>query len=616
MKSKKVLFPLLSVAAIITACRGEGGGGGGSQSIKVDPLSASEVGISEQYLPSKKDIRQLSGEITIALDFEGRDAGWKEVAKEYERLQGGAVKINVKADVAGDQYGSTLNQMLQDVQNGATSEWDIVEGNLGYGNTRKTCVDIHTMIKDPNPYCGADNTSWNSVLTEQAYYNYDSDRSWGKHYILNTENMQSCWFVNDVALEAAKTAKFVSIETEQANPGVNKDLLDKTDGYKNAKGQASYPITWNDLINLCRAMQAAGYSNPLGITLSTSSLKSLQFTWLLRIYGDYYYRQFYKYTMNTADKTWPYDPTESCPERNDGFGFKQCRVLNLLFDESTTYGPGYVGYKSEVYLDFVNQLCKMKGLFIQDPTSTEFSDVRSQFMMQSKQKASAQIVLDYLGQGLQYEKYENDGFKLGYFDYPQMISGTYQKESQYVTGANAHSIGDKIVDDRTLTRDIGGNGGFVSIVDQLNKPNRTVIAKDFIKFFLSPYGQSIYYKGLSETENHISPKGLTTVKTGLVNIPREWKTFFEDAEDAGVEFNGNVDPDVFISYGVRYFQGYPKSETKILNWQQLLVLNKKYDAEAFANDWNEACFSDYQTMCRDAEHGWPVEMYLDPNGNI
>ena len=427
----------------------------------------------------------------------------------------------------------------------------------------------------------------------RAYYNFDSDNGWGNHYILNCEDMQSCWFVNTVAFDAAVAQ-----------------------GYLNAEGKAEYPITWDDLINLCKCMQQAGYNHPLGISLSQSSIKSLQFTWLLRIYGDYYYRQYYKYIMSgDSTTTWDYyDPTEACPEKRTGFGTKNCKVLNLLFEEDTDFGPGYVGFKSEVYQDFVSQLYKMKGLFIENVADTDFTALRTQFRNRNKDKNSAQIILDYLGQGIQYKGSETSSFKLGYFDYPQMVSGTFKKAS--TTGA--YDVGDKIVPDNTLTRDIGGNGGFVSIVNQDNN-DQNELNKDFIKFFLSPYGQSLYYKGLYESEDNITPKGLTTVDNDLVNIPSDWEDFFETSsgEEGPIQFNGNVDPNTFISYGVRYFQGYEKTETAIVNlWNKLLAGTSKYDVPSFAAEWADACFQDYKSMCKDPEHGWPEDMYKDPNGTL
>ncbi len=589
-KSKLFLSALAVLGFALTSCGG-GGNNGGKGTITVDPLSASELGIDAEYIPSKESIKQRSGTIDVCLDFEGRHVGWQAVADEYTRLQNNAVKVNINWRIAGSEYGTRLNQELENAIRTGSSEWDIVEGNLGYGKTRKACIDFHTFINDPNAWCGDKNERWSDALSRRAYYNYDSDKSWGDHYILSTEDMQSAWFVNTVALEAA-AAK----------------------GYVNANGEAGYPVTWDDLINLCSKMEEAGYTNPLGISLSQSSIKSLQFTWLLRIYGDYYYRQFYEYVQSGDINTkWPfYDETDKVVENNQGFGTKNCKVLNLLFDDQTTFGPGYVGFKSEVYQDFVKQLAKMKGHFIKNVADTEFSAVRTQFRNQNEGKASAQIILDYLGQGIQYKGSETDSFKLGYFDYPQMISGTYTKAS--TTGA--YDVGDKIVKDTTITRDIGGNGGFVSIVSQEDVAQNE-LNKDFVKFFLSPYGQTIYYKGLAESEDHITPKGLTTVDNDLVNIPDAWVDFFDDAQEGGIEFNGNVDPNTFLSYGVRYFNGYDKSEANIVGlWNKLLNSTTKYDVASFGAEWSDFCFQDYKSMCKDSDHGWPEDMYKNPEGNL
>jgi len=594
---KKLFVSTVSLLALLsTSCNGGGGGGGGGKGfITVDPLPAAEVGISEEYLPDKASIKQYSGRIDVCMDFEGRHVGWEKVAREYERLQSNAVTVDINWRIAGSEYGTRLNQELVNAAKTGHSDWDIVEGNLGYGNTRKACVEIDSMITQPNAYCGKNNKQWGDVLSRRAYHNFDSDTATSGHYILNTEDMQSCWFVNNVALKAAGEK-----------------------GYKNANGKVENPITWDDLISLCEYMEKAGYTNPLGISLANSSIKSLQFTWLLRIYGDYYYRQFYPYIMSGDHQArWSYyDPTNPNVESLAGFGTKNCKVLNLLFDKNNYesgggFGPGYVGFNSEVYQDFVSQLAKMKGHLIQNVSDTEFSALRSQFKNQSSGKSSAQIILDYLGQGIQYLDAEEEGkLEIGYFDYPQMISGKFTKAS--TTGV--YDVGDDIVNPNTITRDIGGNGGFVSIVNQ-SDANQTALNKDFVKFFLSPYGQSLYYKGLAESSDNITPKGLTTVDNDLVNIPTAWENFFDSAEDAGIKFNGNIDANTFITYGIRYFAGYEKTEANIVPlWTKLLTGTGKCDVASFSAEWGTYCFKDYNTMCKDSDHGWDVDLYKNPNG--
>ena len=240
--------------------------------ITASPLSLEELGegFDARYLPDTTQIRALTGKIDVCLDFEGTQAGWQALADEYERLQGGGVQVNVNTTYAGSVYADKLNTELT----ASSTDWDIVEGNLGYGNTRNKCVNMRPSVASNNAYCG-ENTKWSSVLKPEAYRTKEADTSTTENFIMNTEIMQTCWFINDVAFQAA---------------------VEK--GYVNADGLEEYPITWDDLINLCFKMEEAGYTNPLGITLCNASIESLQFTWLLRVYGDYYYRQFYQYIMD------------------------------------------------------------------------------------------------------------------------------------------------------------------------------------------------------------------------------------------------------------------------------------------------------------------------------
>jgi hypothetical protein len=398
--------------------------------------------------------------------------------------------------------------------------------------------------------------------------------------------MQTCWFVNEVALAAAGEL-----------------------GYKNASEEVGYPETWDDLISLCDYMQQAGYTNPLGITLERTSVESLQFSWLLRVYGDYYYRQFYEYIMGgDKNSVWEnYDETEEVVELNNGYGVRYAKLLNILFEEECSFGPGYVGFTSEVYRDFVEQLYKMKGYLMLNASGTGFGELRDQFETQSDELSSPQIILDYQGFGLNYEKAETDAFKVGYFDYPQMISGTYTRGDK---------IGESIVPETTITRDIGGNGGFLSIVNHMGDKAQNELNKDFIKFVMSPYGQTIYYQGLAA--NGDVPKGLSSVKNDLVVIPNEWKEYFAKSNET-IIFSGDVDANPFLTWGVRYVNGLPKTLACITeNWQNLL-LSGRADAQVlipatFAANWKEAVDADMKAFV--AENRWPENFWKDPNYNL
>ena len=568
----------------MTACLGGGGTsdggtseGGANGMITVNPLTVADLGegFNEDFLPDKASIKQYSGKIDIALDFEGTVKGWEALAAEYERLQGKGVDVNVITTYSGSTYTNRLNNELTNPK----TDWDIVEGNLGYGSTRKRCVDMYPSITSYNPYCGKQ-TMWSSVLESAAYKTKEADNS-GESYIMNSEIMQTCWFINDEAFNAA---------------------VEK--GYLNAASEAAYPITWDDLISLCDYMQQAGYSNPLGITLCDASIESLQFTWLLRVYGDYYYRQFYEYIMaGEVGSTWSnYSSTATVPEADPTYGVQWAKLLNIMFDEDCDFGKGYAGMTSEVYLDFVGNLYKMNGYLMKDPSSTEFGALRDEFETQSDGKSSPQIVLDYQGFGINYEKSEK--IDLGYFDYPQMMAGKYTK---------GEFEGEDIVDnENTITRDIGGNGGFLSVINHTDK-SQNELNKDFIKFVMSPYGQTIYYKGLAAAGE--VPKGLSSVKNEYVVIPSEWKAFFTESNKT-ITFNGDVDANPFLSWGVRYVNGYTETQKIIReSWRNLLMTglseDQKLTPAGFASKWSTAVKADMADLV--AFNGWPTNFWQDPS---
>ena len=589
MKKNVMAFLALSVActSVLASCGpigggestgGGNGGNGGGNTITATPLTID--GFNSAYLPDTSSINQLSGKIDVCLDFEGTQSGWRALADEYKRLQGGAVEVKINTNFAGSSYAQNLNSELTN----PNTDWDIVEGNLGYGSTYTYCIDMYSSIASYNPYCGA-NVQWSSVLEKAAYTTKEADTS-GKSIILNSEIMQTCWFVNEVALEAAGEL-----------------------GYKNASGEVGYPETWDDLISLCDYMQDAGYSNPLGISLTAASVESLQFSWLLRVYGDYYYRQFYQYIMGgDKNSVWEnYDETEEVVELNSGYGIKYAKMLNMLFEEDCSFGPGYVGFTSEVYRDFVGQLAKMKGYLMKDVSSTEFGELRDKFEMQSDGKASPQIILDYQGFGINYDKSTAEGFVAGYFDYPQMLSGTY---------TSGDKVGESIVPETTITRDIGGNGGFLSIINHMGDSAQNTLNKDFIKFVMSPYGQSIYYQGLAANDD--VPKGLSSVKNELVVIPNEWKDYFTESNKT-ITFSGDVDANPFLTWGVRYVNGLEKTRACITqNWRNLLMTGLSADQTlipaTFAVAWSEAVDQDMLTFV--ANNRWPANFWTDPNYNL
>ena len=80
--------------------------------------------------------------------------------------------------------------------------------------------------------------------------------------------------------------------------------------------------------------------------------------------------------------------------------------------------------------------------------------------------------------------------------------------------------------------DEGGVGGFIGFYTEGKTSEEIDLYLDFIRFFLSPYGQSLFYKGLEENAGW--PKALSVIDGAV--FPESWDNF--NTYSAGIEFNG------------------------------------------------------------------------------
>ena len=177
---------------------------------------------------------------------------------------------------------------------------------------------------------------------------------------------------------------------------------------------------------------------------------------------------------------------------------------------------------------------------------------------------------------------------MDFFDYPIM-------ESEYV-------------EEETLLRDVGGNGGYLSVVTYGHSTEQNNLTIDFMKFVMSPYGQTVYYKGLSEGGG--VPKGLTTVVNDYVVIPEEWKTFFETDK---ISFSGLSDSNPFVSCLIRDLNSEPKSKEAARNLWQSFLAGKgkdKISAMKFGGDWQDVLLEDWETFS--TSQGWDKNCWKYP----
>ena len=537
---------MLATGCVLGSCGSSGkkSGGGNGDLVRFE-------GFNEALYPDLDNIEKREGKIDVCLVFEGTESGWSALADAYMGIHDNEVVVTLNTKYTAADYPTKLNGEVI-----SNTDWDIVQGNLFNGsNLQNYCINMSSSIEDLNPYAGAD-VYWDEVLERNAYITDQTGKNTATR-IINSEGLQTAWFVNDVAFDAAVA-----------------------EGYLNEEGNAERPITWDDLMNLCECMQKAGYSNPLGISVSPDSVSASQFTWLLRIYGDYYYRNEYNNIMESDD--YKVDLSSDNPEAKTGYKVRDTKLYNLILDQNSA---NYVGAKSDKFKDFLGQFEKMEDYLADDAGKATMNELRERFRLQSKGTSSPQIMLDYAGYGLAFRQAENSSFKMDYFDYPVMVS-------KYVNR------------DATLLRDVGGNGGYLSVVRHSAAQDELNI--DFLKFVMSPYGQSIYYKALNE--NNIVPKGLTTVNAAYVVVPQEWQEFFQD--DSKISFTGLSDSNPFVSALIRDMNGeIVSSKAAVELWNNFLVLGTE-SVNGFATEWQNCLEEDWVTFCK--RTGWDDECYKYP----
>lgn len=564
---KKYLFiPLLMAlsATVLTGCNKDNKGSGGGES---GPADAKDLGpnFNSEYYPKKEDnnvaniVKSSNMKIDIAINFEDKEDAWRVVADEYERLCGGIVKVNL---VTGLDVNSYTERLRNEEQNQNT-DWDIVQGNLMNSPTAHA-IDLKPLItSSKNPYAG--NKIWSSFLEEEAYVT-DKSGSSDFGYYLNTENLSTAWFVNTAA-----TAKAGVTNTS--------------------------PQTWDQLIDMLEKLQQAGYKYPLGLTLSKDGISASQFSWLIRVYGDYFFRDNYIHTSKTfdsgseTDSKFVYDKTSENIESTTGFSFSISRCLETMLDNECKY---FVGPGSAKYNEFLYQLGRLAKYVKPSAYSLTFNEVRTSFKAQSDGNngdEAPQVILDYTGEGLSFLSAPKLKNNIDFFDYPTIVSDQ--------------------VPEGTLTRDVGGNGGYLALLNSQNK-KQTDLNKDFLKFFLSPYGQSIYYQALSEKS--FSPQGLTTVKNELVLIPTDWVTFFQNEK---ISFTGLADNNSHLNYGAYRLLDSTEAENKVVElYQKFMTPTNPISVETFSDSLYSTFRKCYLNVC--GNYNWPEDAisashYDDPD---
>ena len=555
MKRKVMFIPMCALIASLPLFGCNKSNGGGGSGVPANPIDLGPD-FDEDYYPNPEEnnVKQIVGNkknmtIDIAINFEGKEDAWAAVAREYERLCGGIVDVRLVTGLDTNAY----TERLRNEEMNPNTDWDIVQGNL-MNDAESHAINMRTAVQSRNPYAG--NKMWVDMLEEEAYIT-DKSGSNEKCYFLNSENLSTAWFVNTAACTKA---------------GI----------------EFTAPQTWDDLINMLEAFKQAGYKYPMGLSLTKDGISASQFSWLLRVYGDYFYRDNYQHITKTfnpldgSDARFTYDKTSENPEASSGFSYSINRILATMLDSSCDY---FVGPTSDRYAEFISQIGRLAKYIKPSAYSLSFNEVRTSFMSQTDGNngdEAPQIMLDYSGEGLAFLNANKLKNNLDYFDYPTIVS------DEVPTG--------------TLTRDVGGNGGYLSLLSYHGK-QQLDLNKDFLKYFLSPYGQSIYYKALSS--RGLAPQGITTVKNNLVIIPDTWVDFFRSDK---ISFTGLADNNPHLNYGAYRLLNNTRVENKVVeSWQNFMKPTGAISVNKFGSDMLATFIASFSEIA--SQYSWPSDGY-------
>lgn len=182
----------------VTDTAGGSSGGGNTSTTESQglPDGIIDTGIDDAYLPVVSDIKKYSGEVNVDMIFGKHESGWKAVKQAYQALQP-QVTVNLSSH-GGSDYATAIKQELQS---------DNTSLGVFAGNYVNTLVPTYgydfkaNALDTKNVYAG--NKIWRDVLTTQAYTMNTSSTGVDTLYVMNSQSLETCWYINVEAFKAA-----------------------------------------------------------------------------------------------------------------------------------------------------------------------------------------------------------------------------------------------------------------------------------------------------------------------------------------------------------------------------------------------------------------------------
>ncbi len=516
MANLKKALAVLMATMLVIACSACGkndtseSSGGGDPVVRIDMDIYNQLDEEYQfdtdYVTSNKN--KFSGTLYMARAYADELRGWEYVYDAYEKMYPNVTIVSNEYPSGQDMKTALLTQMSS-----GSDTVGLMQGNYVQESLKTTGYNFQGgFIDTKNPYASpkGEEILVGDLLNEYTIDNLRAER-------ITFQNTNTCFFVNTTALAE------VNLKVE--------DLK-----------------TWDDIINACAELKKVGYIAPFGIGGSNDSVSTKDFKWMYRIYVDQYYMdliddiQFqegdWRYNEHTA-KNFNFSFEKNNYEQDANYSVNPMRAYNMLLNEQAD-NPYYVGAKSDKFKCFMENLCKI-GPYVSDGFATNgIAEVQQSFLR--GEKNDAVFMVNYAGFGVALENYRNRGdvdFEWACFDYLPMVCHC----AVACNDANGEHICSHVDDAKTedactlhvhttKTRDEGGVGGFIGLYTQGKTSEEIALYLDFIRFFMSPYGQTLFYKGLEL--NNGWPKAVSVIDGAV--MPEGWQNFIEYSKN--VKFNG------------------------------------------------------------------------------
>lgn len=519
MKNLSVFLLTATVLLSSTACgdsnstqssSGDNGGTSTGATVKIDQdiynaLSA-DYQFDTEYV--KKNKTKFSGTLYMARAYGDELPGWEYVYDAYEKMY-----PNVTIENAEYSSGNAMKEALITKMSSSAEEIGLVQGNYVQDQLGQYGYNFQGgFVETVNPYASpaGEEVLIGDLINDYTFNNLRAER-------ITFQNTSTCFYVNTTALAE------VNMKVEDIK-------------------------TWDDIIEACRLLKEKGYEAPFGVGGNNDSLTSKDFKWMNRIYLDQYYMDLiddiqvqpedYNYNKMTAEGfKFSFDKNDY--ETDSSYKVNSMRGYNMILNEQAD-NPYYVGAKSEKFRCYLNNLCKIGPYVSRGFATNGITEIQQSFIRGGKNDAV--FMINYAGFGIALENYTNSGdidFDWACFDYVPMVCSC-QVACNDADGNHVCShVDDAATEDQctlhvhtTKTRDEGGVGGFIGLYTEGKTAEEIDMYLDFIRFFMSPYGQSLFYKGLEKNSGW--PKAVSVID-GVI-MPESWKNFAEYSKN--ITFNG------------------------------------------------------------------------------